>query len=417
MNETLDQIHQKRLVHGARFRSLPLNVACPARCAFCYESRVTKVLPHVQTAYLPAYDDAHFDVFRQMYARCREWEAATSREPLYGFLPTFEHTPQGITHFPMCDVFSAGLTHEQIEELVRIREGDTCLLYAVGLNIDPGFIAFLSRRYPETFRLHLSIVTFDPAIRRRLMSPKIDVEALRRVCSVTHQATFFLMLFTEEQLTNDVAEILASTTADNGGLFLHKLYHDRCSPKRVVEYSRAADYHREAAIRSLARMRRDGRPFMCSLGADIQACTRRREIAQLLEPCTGEPDEAVFCSPGAFPVVRDFFGAAENAVIPMESAFGGNLDLVQGGTVRGVVDQINGLLEEGRRLRRVVLPDAMFWIDGEYDVNGDRVGVISEAFPDIEVEVVRIPVAVIRSVVDLDDCLAYFDQKRGAMDE
>ena len=116
------------------------------------------------------------------------------REPAYSILPTFDHTPWGIRHFPNCDIFSSGLTHEQIEEFVRMREGDTCLLYAVGLNIDPDFIAYLTEKYPDTFRLHLSVVTFDPEIRRRLMHPAIDVDVLRRVCGLTRQATFFLLL-------------------------------------------------------------------------------------------------------------------------------------------------------------------------------------------------------------------------------
>jgi hypothetical protein len=400
---------QRRLVHGARFRVLPLNVKCRARCAFCYESTVSKLLPHVRTHYIPPYDEARFDEFRQMHARACQWEQETGRAPVYSILPTLARTPDGIAHFPVCDVFSSGLSHAQIEEFVQMRAGDTCLLYAVGLDIDPDFIGYLTRKYPDVFRLHLSIVTFDRSKRARLMHPDIDVEVLRKVCTLTRHATFFLMLFDAEQIASDIEQILTSSCAANGGLFVHKLYYDRCSPQRVVDYAEGAHREREAAIRRIAALALDGRPLSFSLGADIQAYTRRREIYGLLQACTGAQDEAIFCSPGAFAVIRDHFGPDSSAVVAMDCVFGGNLDLVQGTTARGVIGQLERLLGAGRHLRRVLLPDAMFWIDQECDVNGDTVELIRERFPELEVVLLAVPGLVMWSVVELRDCLAFFD--------
>lgn len=412
MDDSTTPSERQRLIHGARFRTLPLNVKCPARCAFCYERRVSKLLPHVTTEYIPRYDEARFDVFRQLHAKACDWEAETGRAPVYSILPSFSRTPRGISHFPVCDVFSAGLTHEQIEELVKIRRGDVCLLYSVGLNLDPDFIVYLTRHYQETFRLHLSIVTFDPTIRRHLMHEAIDIDVLRRVCALTQQATFFLMLFDHDQLMSDVDEIYSSTAAENGGLYIHKLYHDRCSPDRVVEYANEADHHRRDAVESLSRMSLDDRPLMFSLGADIQAQARRYEIYSSLVTCRGSAEEAVFCSPGAAPVIERYFGDAGTIVLAMESAFGGNIDFVQGCTARDVIVQIERLLNEGRPLRRAFLPDAMFWIDDGLDLNGDRIDQISEAFPELDVELLSIPKEVIYSAVDLSDCLAFFNDPR-----
>jgi len=404
-----DPVHQKRLVHGARFRYLPMNVPCRARCAFCYERRMKEILPHVTTECVPPYDEARFDEFLEMHRTCLDWEAETGRDPLFGVLPAFELSPRGVAHFPHCDLFLTGLTHAQIEELVRLREGDVFLAYTVGLSMDPEFVAYLTVKYPETFRLHLSIVTFDPEIRGHLMHPDIDVEALRRVSALARNATFFFLLFTEEQLRSDVEEILATTAPANGGLFLHKLYHHGASPRRVVEYAAAADRHREAAVRAVAALPRDGRGIMCSLGADIQAFTRRKEIQPLFEACRGRSDEAVFCAPGAFPTIREMFHGSDTAVIPMDSAFGGDVDFVQGTTARGVIAALRKLPP----LRRIFLPDAMFWIDGGYDLFGDTADVIRCAFPDLAVEVLPIPPEIIFSVIDIDDCLAWFD-RRGA---
>jgi hypothetical protein len=363
----------------------------------------------VTTELIPPYDEERFDAFRQMLAKARAWEAETGREPLYASLPAFSRTPRGISHFPECDLFSSGLSHAQIEELIAIREGAVCYLYSVGLGLDPEFVGHLSRKFPETFRLHLSIVTFDPATRGRLMNPAIDVDALRRACSLAHQATFFLMLFDEDQLLADVEEVLSLTRDENGGFFFHKLYHDRLSPERVVDYARRARGQREGAVRRIARLATGRRPLLCSLGGDIQAYARRHEIQACLAPSTGEADEVIFCSPGAFRVIDHYCGRTANLVRPLESAFGGNVDFAQGCTARDAIRQIEALLASGRRVRRVLLPSSMFWIDGEHDLGGDRVEAVSAAFPELEVVPIAVPHEVVFSVADLGDCLAFFD--------
>lgn len=412
--DPLKRAHDKRLLHGARFRALPLNVRCPARCAFCYDARVSQLLPQVRTALLPPYDERQFDLFRQTHARALAWEAETGRAPLYAILPTFDLVDGQVFHFPTCDVFSAGLTHAQIEEMIQMRRGDVALLYSVGLELDLDFIAHLTATYPETFRLHLSIVTFDREIRRGLMSPKIDLDVLREVCGVVRGATFFFILFDEDQLVADLEELRSLTTADSGGVFVHKLYADRLAPERVERLARRAHGRREAAVEALARMPLGGRSLMLSLGADIHAFARRAEICSLVAATTGEADEVIFCSPGAFKVIDDFCARSDNLVIALESAFGGNTDLVQGTRASEVIERIEGLLDEGRPLRRVFLPDAMFWIEGRYDIEGQEVDRVRQAFPQLEVELLKVPPELIFSVVDLGDGLSFFNSPRRA---
>ncbi len=410
-----DPIHHQRLVQGARFRTLPLNVQCQARCAFCYERALTDLFPHLTTEYIPVYDQERFDEFRRLHAQACQWEQESGQPPVFRILPQFERNARGISHFPFSDTFSAGLTHEQIEELVQMREGDICLLYTVGLNMDPDFIGYLTRKYPDTFKLYLSIVTFDREIRRRLLHPRIDVDELRQVCRLTKQAIFFLILFDEQQISADVDELLSTTSPENGELFIHKLYYNRCSPQRVVQYAKLAEQNREAAVRAIARSDYSQRTVMCSLGADIQAYTRRNEIYRLLNPCTGRADEVVFCAPGARRVITQFLaGKGPSVVLPLTSAFGGNVDLVQGGTARDVVQQLADLKAAGKPVGRIFLPDAMFFIDGGYDIYGDRVELIRNAFPELEVQLLPIPKPVINSVVSLADCVSYYAAKGGA---
>ena len=151
---------------------------------------------------------------------------------------------------------------------------------------------------------------------------------------------------------------------------------------------------------------------MCSLGGDIQAYTRRYELYDLFESTSGDADEAIFCSPAAFEVIDRYFNEVDSLVVPMESAFGGDLDFAQAGTVRGVVRQVESLVATGRPLRRVFLPDSMFWIDDGYDLHGDRYETIVEAFPDLSIELLEVPTDIVRSVVTLEDCVVFFDDRR-----
>lgn len=396
----------KRLIYGARYRAAPQHVGCRARCAFCYESRMTQLFPWVKSVRIPPYDDRRYGEFRELVAKTEQWEQENLREPIFGRLDPFDVSADGLEFYSTCDTFSTGLTNAQIEELVKLREGDRFFVHTVGLDADPDFIAHLTRTYPDTLRVHLSIVTFNPAIREGIMHPGIDVDALRRICTVIRDGTLFLIHFGEDQILADVSELEELTTDDNGVIYIHKLYHNRLSARRIVELSKAGERGMRSSIERLSRRFPDSRRIVLSPGSEQYAQHHRRELRRIVGICQGEAGEAVFCSPGAHPVFADHFRDSETRVIPLASGFGGNIDFIQGTTVRTVIHAIERLASEGTHLRRVYLPDSMFWICGRYDLRGETVDTLRSAFPEITVVLLEVPTKVIHSTLTLEACRA-----------
>ena len=399
----------QRVADAAAFRSVPLNIDCAPKCAFCYEFRIPELFPWIETVLIPKYDEPQFQQFRDSVEWAKRWEQRHGRGEVFGHLAPLEKAPDGVKYYPTCDVFSTGMSHAQIEELVRLRRGGTFKLYTVGLDIDADFIAYLTRTYPETFRLHLSLITFDPSCRKGVMHPRIDMDELRRICGVVENATFFFIPFTEQQLVDDIEELESLTHEGSGHVYVHKLYYNRLSPKRVVNLARRAESELETALRALAA--RDNRlSISLSPGADIYAHTHRDSICSVFDACAGVAGEVVFCSAGAFDVVSAHLAASPVEVVAMKPEFGGNIDFVQGTTLRSVGEQIGEMKDAGLAVSSIYLPESMFWMEGTYDLRGETAETLSEQHPDVDITVLAVDQDVVLSVLSLEDCVAFYER-------
>jgi hypothetical protein len=404
------EVAEQRHVDGAAFRTVPLNIDCAPKCTFCYEFRIPELFPWITTQLMPQYNEERFARFRDTVELAKQWEHRHSRDPMHGHLAPLEKTDEGLNYYPTCDVLSTGLSNAQIEELVKLRQGSTYVMYTVGLGMDVDFIEYLTQKYPDTFRLHLSIVTFDVEIRKRTMHRKIDLDALRQACRISRNTTFFLIPYNEDQICSDVDEVNALTGEGSGTTYIHKLYYNRVSAKRVVEFARAAELELESAIRRIARERTSAsRPVVLSPGSDIYSSRFAGEVFESFKGCSGRADEAIFCSSGAHDMISDYFSEVDNHVVAMPSGFGGNIDFVQGTMLRDVVDLIGGLKDQGAKLERIYVPSAMLWIDDTYDLRGDTVDIITQTHPELSVEVLPVPHHITGAVVTLEDCIQFYD--------
>jgi hypothetical protein len=66
------------------------------------------------------------------------------------------------------------------------------------------------------------------------------------------------------------------------------------------------------------------------------------------------------------------------------------------------------MLADGRVLAQIYLPDVMFIFKKRFDLNGDGIDLIEKTFPNIKVNVIKIPFHMLYSTVTLDTCLSYF---------
>lgn len=387
--------------------SIPFNVPCPCRCTFCYETKFSKLFPWIKTVYIPPYNEKRFKFCQNVHSR-------------QGALPTdglfIRKAGNQLQYFPHCDFFALGLTDKQIEALVLSfkSSGKSFLAYTTGYNADLKFVKYLSSKYPDTFRMHLSIVTFDPWIRKNLMNPDIDVENVKRLSRVISRPVYFLMYFNKEQVASDVALLNESSVKTHGTFYFHRLYYNKLSPEYIINYSDAAERNFREIIYYLKsnddKLKGISRRLILSPDSKIYAWTWKEEIKKLLKGCRGTDKEAIFCSYGAYEVIRSVV-SDKTHVIPVKSCFGGCVDFTLGLTVKSIVEEIKKLLESGAALRRIYLPDSMFCAEGKFDLNCDSIELIKKAYPKLEVKVIKIPSRILKSTINLDFCLRYYKNR------
>jgi len=387
--------------------SIPYNVACPCRCAFCYESKFTRLFPWIKTDYIPRYTDETFKYYQKVYSQ----QGRVTNEEF-----CVRRVGAELRYFPHCDFFALGLTARQIETLVLSHKnsGKELLIHTTGYNADPKFVNYLSSKYPRTFRVHLSIVTFDSVIRKNIMSPKIDTEKLKKISDVLIKPVYFLIYFNKEQTISDIELLNQSSIKTQGRLYLHRLYFNKLSPKYIIDYSNKAEKEFKDLIYYLkfndARLKEVSRRLNFSPVSKIYAWRWKNEIKKLLGICKGTDREAIFCSHGAYEAIRSLM-ASKTHVIPVKSCFGGCVDFTLGLTVKAVISEIKKLLAGGIRLSRIYLPHPMFCIEGKYDLNCEGIDLIKKAYPKIEIIVIKIPEHILKSTVNLDTCVNYYSSR------
>jgi hypothetical protein len=283
-----------------------------------------------------------------------------------------------------------------------------------GYNADYKFIKYLTKKYPDTFRVHLSIITFDRAIRRKLMHPNIDLENLKRIATTLIRPVYFLLPLTKEQSIEDIGLLNDASIMRRGTIYLHKLYYNKLSPKYIIDYANRAERHFKDIIYFLKqndkKLGNISERMIFSPSSKIYAWSWKRDIKKLLKGCTNDDDEAIFCSAGAAEIIKSSVGKKSH-VIPVKSCFGGSVDFTLGMTVKEVLRGIGRVLDSGATLKRIYIPDSMFCVESKFDLNCDSVDLIHKRHRKIKVRVVRIPSHILMSNLNLNSCFRYYEQK------
>ncbi len=397
------------LLRGAVGGYLPSNVRCPAGCRFCYERSLSRLFPAIETRTLPRYSDASLAYFRSVWELVHPGEEADL--PADADQPAFVRAGDISRYFPRCDSFSLGLSGDQIEGLVR--DGIVTAWSTTGLGLDVPLLERLSRRYPDRFRVHLSIITFDVRLRARLMNPAIDLAAVRAASDVLVEPVLFLMYLDPDQVASDVEELAPKARRSGGSIYLHKLYYNRLDSPEVAELADRAEESFPAVVGWLQenddRLGRLSERLALSPHSRVYAHRWREELARLLDPCRGG-SEAVLCSTGARTVLEELLGDRGVHVVPVESALGGSVDFTVGMTVSGVRRALERLDRRGVALERVYLPSTMFPVEGRHDLDGRAVEALTDSHPELDVVVVEVPAGMSESTVSLDDCVSFLRQ-------
>lgn len=396
-----------QLLRGVELGWLPLNVHCPNKCAFCFETRIEKLLPEVQKLYIPRYNKERFDLYMKASKSIWGSEKPSKKRRVCSFAKIGNQ----ICYLSTCDFFSVGLSSQQIETLIQY--GIISTVYTTGLNVDIDFLRYLSRKYRHKFNVFLSIVTFDPILRGRLMNASIDFDKIIRICDVLASPTYMFMYFNKNQTISDIEIINDYSVKNNGTIYISKLYYNRLDPVYLVNLANNAEEEFKSIVYYLKtfddKLKNISKRLSFSPKPEIYAYRWRKQIIELLQVCDGVGTEALFCSQGAYTVIKNYFKDYEINIVPLKNCFGGCVDLSVGITVNSVLKAIEELLATGIKLKQIYIPNTFFLIDYKYDFEGNAIENIRKIYSNIEVTVIDIPPDINRSVLTLDECIDYFE--------
>lgn len=413
------EINEKQLFLGAIGNRLPDNVVCPVRCQFCYAKRLSQIVPSIKTIYRSKYTEKTFAKYLGLHTFLREDSSHLNRNESNSYLQWLQKTKDGINYFPTCDFFSLGLTNAQVEQLLKKNTSSVYKIYTTGFRTDPDFIKYLFQRYRKTFRMYLSLVTFDPTIREHLMNPEIDSENLKKICSVMYRSDISIFALNKNQLMQDIQKLNSYIGKTKCRILIAKLYYNKLDNKRVVKYALEAENNFQFIVEDIWSMDKSiTDQISFSPNSTIYAYQWRNDLYQLLAECRGTKEEAIICSKGAYETIRSHFADSPMHVVAVDTCFGGNNDSTQGITANAVINSLQLLLAKGAALKEVYLPGSMFPVNGEYDLNGESVEVIQNTFPKIKFSVIDVPMKILNSMVSFDACKAYYDDvNRGSNNE
>lgn len=336
-------------------------------------------------------------------------------------MPSFRRFPipiirkgKELQYLPNSDFFALGFTCKQIETLIRAhkKKGFLFKVYTTGFNVDAELIKHLSLKYPETFRLHASVITFDPAIRKHLMNPRVTPDNILRMGDVLVQPTYFFLYFNAEQVMADIGMLNEVSIKNGGRFYFHKLYYDKLSPQYIKDYAEGGEREFEKIIQSLKvndqKLKNISKRLVFSPHSKIYAWAFREHIRDLLRRCKGTDEEAIYCSQGAYETIKSLFAGKAIHVVRVKSCFGGCVDFTLGMTVKAVLLKMGKMLSGGVNVRRIYLPNTMFCIEGKFDLCGDSVHLIKKMYRHIDVKIITIPRDIVISTLSLETCLKYY---------
>ncbi len=343
-------------------------------------------------------------------------EAAKASVPLMPSSSCFESDGKVYYH-SSSDFFSQGLSVEQVEDIVchNAENGDSPHFPTTGNGLTLEAARDLSDRFPDSFRVHLSLLTFNEEIRRDLVPRSRPAHELETLISTLRNIKIYLLFIDPDQTIADLERINACA--------------NRSAPPHVVIARLHATSLHPDLIRDLAA--RSGTNFVRVIDFIKRHDVRFANIADIffhypaeafvwlfrnllrsrIGPvlADGEGHDLVICSVASAPIMRDFVVRDAAHVTAIADCLGGTTNFVTTITTQDVIKCINDLRAGGMEIRRVLVPSSIWWVDGRFCLGGGTIGDVKRAVPDIEICPIRIPSEIINWRLTVDQCAAYYD--------
>ena len=407
-----DEIDSETLAKFARKGRFPLRSPCPNGCRFCYERNMSRMIPRSRLARMPVLTPDAFD--------CLLEQAAAVNLPLDPGSSCMMMPDGSVMFFSFSDFFSQGLTEAQIDRLLSHNEQRPPVpyLYTNAQTLDPEMAARLGERHPSSFRLYISVFTFNDDIKTRLVPKWPGSGHLLRLLPRLRKAVIYLTHFSFEQTMADLQAVnRCAHPAEPPVVLLSRLHYNRLHPPVVRDL--AVDGSAEALrlAEHLTDHRRD-LPNIDSIffqfPSTAYAWMFREFLESRLEALKLGEGDVVLCSRAAFPVLRHLLVGTRAAVHAVADPLGGSTDFATTVTTPNLIARVQELKDGGTPVTRIVVPSSMWPWSGRC-LAGGTVEDIRRRFPDADVAVVDIPLDYISCSLSIDNVKDFFQAGGNAM--
>lgn len=404
MPRRLDKVaDRERLEACAREGMFPNVSPCTVGCTFCYERHLHHFYPNLRVAQIPPCTPAQLDHY---LGRARE-----QRQPAIPASPV-SYEDGAVLYRSASDLSAQGLGRDQLERLVAHNESLGAAPYwsTTGKDLDIDAVRDLAGRYPDTFRLRLSVLTFNDEIKARLIPRWTGSADLMRAISLLREARIYLLHLDLQQTLADLDAVArcANPLAPPNVVIAPIHYNDRHAPL-AKELARRGREDYQAMVEQIEQQRARW-PGIASIffhhPAEAYAWRFRHELRSYLAPLRLGDGDVVLCSPAALEVLRDHVVPGAARVVAVKDVLGGSTTFattLQTTDFAGALQALDGVV------KRAVVPSTAWWADdGERSLDGETVETLRERFPGIEIVCVEIPDEVACARLTIEECLGFY---------
>jgi hypothetical protein len=387
-------------------RGLYPNVSpCPVGCRFCYERHLQHYYPRLRVQRIKHCTGEQLDRYTELLRRLEQ--------PAYPSAPvTYEAGT--IRYRSASDFFSQGMSPAQLERIAaqNDRLGQAPYFNTTGKNLDHETVRSLSERFPSSFRVRLSALTFDDDIKGQLIPGWPGSGPMKRTIPALRQGRIYLLCFGLEQTLADLDTVQAfASPGDRPTVVIAPLHHNSRHPSLVKSLAKRGLREFEALVAELAR-RRPGWSNIADIflhhPAGAFTWRFRRELRALLAPYRLGEGDVVICSVGAHETMQDHVVRGPARAVAVRDGLGGSTTFTTTLTTDDIASALEGLRSRGEAIRRALVPSTVWWIEGERCLGGELVETLRRRFPEIEIVRVEVPPELFDARLTLDECVAYY---------
>lgn len=394
--------HREILRQFAETGRVPFYMPCPSGCRFCYHRGFAELFPAVKVEHLPRYNQESFDYIYGLLKK-------NGQGALFKTIRTVREGD--IRHGIGCDYFSIGLTKENFLKLAQLnkRNKKLIVLYTSGINVAKEDLAWLTERCGSLIRIWFSVMTFNDRIKRKLVANPVPSKKVMEMLTVLKRPYPMLFHFNLRQTIADLKQ-LERLKLDNPQIVIMLIYYNRLHPEYVKQMADKAKLDFKRLIFWLAT---NSGSFKLLKNIEFQspsycyAWRYRNDLRILLSDFTFTEDDLLMCSGGASEIMH-FLLDKDVEICPVPGPFGGSMDFSTGITGNDVIRKLEDVMRR-RKVKRVFLPDSIWWVDDRYDLNAQTKELLAKRFPGIEFVIIHIPMGVLNARLELEHCYDYFN--------